>query len=221
MLEVVIFDLDGLLVDSEPLQFQAYREAFSRYGVDLDLNDWPSWHNLEASAARWVATHNLQVDPQKIRSEKKILYEELIKNELTLKPGAKQLVDALSGKYRLCVASGSRPESIEACLDRFSLSSHFEMQFSATLLERKKPFPDVYIEALSRMQVKPHCSIAIEDSVTGLKAAMAAGIKCIVCPDSFVPATRSDYDGAALVVDTLECVSHSNIEQLMTGQNGT
>lgn len=221
MLEVVIFDLDGLLIDSEPLQYQAYREAFSKHGISLSLNDWPSWHNLEASAARWIAAHNLQVDPEEIRSEKKILYEKLIKDELTLKPGASRLVEDLSEKYRLCVASGSRPESIEACLNRFSLKPHFERQFSATLLKRKKPFPDVYIEALSKMHVKPQCAIAIEDSVTGLKAAMAAGIKCVVCPDSFVPTPISDYDGAALVVDSLEDLSLSNIEKLISEQEGT
>lgn len=221
MIEVVIFDLDGLLIDSEPLQYRAYREAFSRHGISLSLDDWPRWHDLEASAARWVAAHNLQVDPEEIRSKKKILYENLIINELALKPGARQLVEDLSGKYRLCVASGSRPESIEACLDRFSLKPYFEMQFSATLLKRKKPFPDVYIEALSRMQVKPRCAIAIEDSVTGLKAALAAGIKCVVCPDGFVPAPISDYDGATLVVDSLQGLSVSQIEQIAGEQKGS
>lgn len=221
MIEVVIFDLDGLLIDSEPLQYRAYREAFSSHGISLSLDDWPRWHDLEASAARWVAAHNLQVDPEEIRSKKKILYENLIINELALKPGARQLVEDLSGKYRLCVASGSRPESIEACLDRFSLKPYFEMQFSATLLKRKKPFPDVYIEALSRMQVKSRCAIAIEDSVTGLKAALAAGIKCVVCPDSFVPAPISDYDGATLVVDSLQGLSVSQIEQIAGEQKGS
>ena len=69
MLEVVIFDLDGLLVDSEPLQFQAYREAFSRHGVSLDLGDWPEWHRLEASAARWIEAHALPLDAEQIRAE--------------------------------------------------------------------------------------------------------------------------------------------------------
>ena len=72
MLEVIILDLDGLLVDSEPLQFQAYRDAFAKSGVTLSQRDWPEWHKLEASAARWVETHNLPVDAEKIRAEKKI-----------------------------------------------------------------------------------------------------------------------------------------------------
>lgn len=214
MFEVVIFDLDGLLVDSEPLQFQAYRDAFSNNGVTLQLSDWPQWHSLEASAARWIAAHQLLLDAEKIRAEKKILYEALIEKELTLKPGARQLVETLSQHCRLCVASGSRPESIEACLNRFSLTPFFEQQFSATLLERKKPYPDVYLEALAKMQVSPRHSVAIEDSVTGLQAATAAEISCVVCPDNFVPNARSDFDGAALVVDSLENLTLSKLKQL-------
>jgi len=214
MFELVIFDLDGLLVDSEPLQFEAYREVSSRNGASLKLSDWPKWHRLEASAARWIDAHNLQLDAERIRAEKKDVYEELIDNELTLKPGAKKLVESLSKQCRLCIASGSRPESIEACLNRFSLTPYFEQQFSATLLKRKKPYPDVYIEALSRMQVSPQQTLAIEDSEFGLQAAISAGIRCVVCPDGFMPGPRSDFADAALVVESLEALTLSKLEQL-------
>ncbi len=221
MFEVVIFDLDGLLVDSEPLQFQAYRDAFSNNGVTLELSDWSQWHSLEASAVRWIAAHKLPVDAEKIRAEKKILYEALIEKELTLKPGARQLVETLSRHCRLCIASGSRPESIEASLNRFSLTPYFEQQFSATQLKRKKPYPDVYIEALSKMQVSPQRALAIEDSVTGLQAATSAGIRCIVCPDNFVPTALSDYDTASLVVDSLEDLTFPKLEQIASEQSDT
>ncbi len=214
MFEVVIFDLDGLLVDSEPLQFKAYREVFLRHGISLELSDWPEWHRLEASAARWIDTHKLPVDAENIRAEKKEVYEALIENELILKPGARELVESLSEQCRLCIASGSRPESIEASLNRFSLAPHFEQQFSATLLPRKKPYPDVYVEALSKMQVSPHRALAIEDSVTGLQAATSAGVSCIVCPDTFMPDPVTDYVGAALVVDSLEELTLLEVEQL-------
>ena len=96
------------------------------YGVVLELNDWPEWHRLEASAARWIEAHNLQLDAETIRAEKKLIYERLVGQKLRLKPGAKLLVEVLSGRCRLCVASGSRPESIRACLDKFSLTSHLK-----------------------------------------------------------------------------------------------
>jgi beta-phosphoglucomutase len=221
MLKVVIFDLDGLLVDSEPLQFRAYQKAFSHFGITFDLGDWPKWHHLEASASRWVDAHNLTVDPEEIRAKKKIYYDKLVENELTLKPGARNLVETLSNSYRLCVASGSRPESIENCLNRFTLNPYFEKQFSATLLQRKKPYPDVYLEALSKMQVSSDHTIAIEDSQTGLKAATDAGIKCIVCPDTFTPVSNLEFHDAALMIDSLERLSPSMIEKIVDDQGGT
>ena len=221
MLEVVIFDLDGLLVDSEPLQFRAYQKAFSHFGVEFDLGDWPKWHKLEASASRWIETHKLAVNPENIRAKKKKYYDELIENELTLKPGTRNLVESLSNSYRLCVASGSRPESIENCLNRFSLTPYFEKQFSATLLRRKKPYPDVYLEALSKMQISSQHTIAIEDSLSGLNAAIDAGIKCIVCPDNFIPVSNSEFYGASLMIDSLESLSSSVLEKVANDTAGT
>ena len=214
MLEVVIFDLDGLLIDSEPLQFEAYREAFSRYGASLELSDWPEWHRLEASAARWIDANDLSLDAEEIRAEKKTLYDALIEDKLTLKPGARQLVETLSNRFRLCIASGSRLESIEASLGKFSLAPHFERLFSATQLRRKKPYPDVYLEAIAKMQVSPRNALVIEDSVTGLQAAVSAGIGCVVCPDTFVPSPLADYAGAALMVNSLEELTVTKLECL-------
>jgi putative hydrolase of the HAD superfamily len=215
-LELVIFDLDGLLVDSESLQFEAYHEVFANYDVALELSDWPEWHRLEASAARWIEAHDLPLDPEKIRSEKKLIYEQLIEEKLNLKPGARLLVEELSKCCRLCVASGSRPESIRACLDKFSLTPHFEQLFSATLLSRKKPYPDVYLQALEIMQVKTANAIAIEDSVSGLKASVAAGIQCVVCPDNFYQYPASAFEGAAMMIDSLRDLDFTSLEKLLS-----
>ena len=218
MLSVIIFDLDGLLVDSEPLQFQAYQKAFADFGIEFNRGDWPKWHQLEASASRWIGAHNLVVDAEAVRAKKKEYYDELVDNKLTLKPGARKLIESISDSYRLCVASGSRSESIEKCLDRFSLTPYFERQFSATTVARKKPYPDVYLHALSRMQVSGENAIAIEDSMSGLKAATAAGIKCIICPDKFNPAEPSELGDASLVLDSLEDLTSSKLIAISNDQ---
>ncbi len=214
MFQLIIFDLDGLLVDSEPLQFRAYREAFAARGVDFGIDDWPEWHALEASARRWIESRDLDIDAETVRADKKIIYEELIETELVLKPGAAALVKQLAAHSRLCVASGSRPESIAACLERFALSEYFECFFSATLLARKKPWPDVYLEALAQTGVTARQALAIEDSPTGLQAACAAGLRCVVCPDSFTASTADAFDQAALVVDSLERLDPASIARL-------
>lgn len=202
-LEAIIFDLDGLLVDSEPLQFRAYREAFASCGVRFEQEDWTRFHDLEASASRWIEHNGIDVDPEAVRSKKKGIYERLIQTELKLKPGASELVEALTRKFRLCVASSSRPESIDVCLRKFGLETCFEGLVSAVELPRKKPHPDVYFAALAHLNLSADAAIAIEDSVAGLRAATLAGLRCVVCPDSFVPTDHALYDEAVLVVDSL------------------
>ena len=199
---------------------RAYREAFRSHGVDLDANDWPRWHALEASARRWIEAFELGVDAETIRVEKKLIYEALVATELALKPGALALVEALHRQSRLCVASGSRPESIAACLERFDLAPYFEATFSATLLPRKKPYPDVYLEALAKTGVDAARALALEDSPTGLQAATTAGLRCVVCPDSFVPAAAGAFSTATLVVDSLEDLTPQVLERLLRQNPG-
>lgn len=207
MLECVLFDLDGLLVDSEPLQFRAYQYAFDQYGIRLSMNDWIDWHSAEASTARWVEKKQLDLEVEELRNTKKAYYEELIAAELELKAGVKALVEDCAQHYQLAVVSASRRESIEACLDRFGLQRHFTRLVSGSEVKRSKPFPDPYLAAMDALQTIPARAIALEDSLTGFRAATAAQLKCIICPDHFIPKPADAFDGAALVIDSLSGLS--------------
>lgn len=213
-LECIIFDLDGLLVDSEPLQFQSYVQAFRQFGVTLDMDGWVDWHTAEASVKRWIQSLGLDLDAEEVRDAKKAIYDQIIDEQMALKPGAKFIVDELVGRYRLAVASGSRPESIRRCLDKFSMTDCFELLVSGTEVVRSKPYPDVYTEVLRRLGTCARNSIALEDSPAGLRAANAAGIKCIVCPDSFMPRHDSAFDQASLVVDSLNEIDRAVLEHV-------
>lgn len=207
-LDGVIFDLDGLLVDSEPLQFRAYRSAFLAHGLVFLEDDWQTWHEVGASAAAWLQFKGWNADAEAIRSTKKSIYEELIKAELTLKPGAGRLVrDLHSSGLRLCVASSSRIESIDACLERFDLRQCFAGLYSATNTPRKKPHPDVFELAIAQMGFSRHGIIVIEDSLAGLRAARAANLPCIVCPDGFLAYDPTEYQAATLLVSSLDELS--------------
>lgn len=219
-LEAVIFDLDGLLVDSEPLQFMAYRDAFAEFGLELTQPEWRLWHELGASASAWVEYRRWQVDPEAVRAAKKVRYEALIESDLRLKAGARGLVEELADAgIRLCVASSSRPESIAACLERFGLAAHFERQFSVTQTARKKPHPDVFDLALNEMRVSAAKAVAIEDSPVGLEAALAAGLPCVVCADGFIERTPAEYQGAALLVSSLAELGVDVLEQQVRGRD--
>ncbi len=203
MLKCLLFDLDGLLVDSEPLQFGSYRQALGQFGVSLDLNAWIQWHSVEASTTRWIKDQGLEVDPEAVRAIKKAHYDHLVANELELKPGAQELVEKCAHEFELGVVSSSRRESIEGCLAKFDLQKKFSMLVSGAELKRSKPYPDSYLEALKLLNMAPENALALEDSVTGFRAATAAGINCVVCPDHFIPKSNDAFSGAALIVKSL------------------
>jgi len=207
MLECVLFDLDGLLVDSEPLQFRAYQYAFDQYGIRLSMEDWIEWHRAEASTARWVEKKQLRLEVEQLRNTKKTYYEDLIATELELKAGVKALVEDCAQHYELAVVSASRRESVEACLDRFGLQRYFTRLVSGSEVKRSKPFPDPYLAAMDALQTIPARAIALEDSLTGFRAATAAQLKCIICPDHFIPKPADAFDDAALVIDSLSGLS--------------
>ncbi len=214
MLECILFDLDGLLVDSEPLQYRAYRHAFEEYGIDLSMDDWIRWHSVEASTARWVERENLQIDVQQLREIKKQYYEELIAKELNLKPGVRELVEDCSGNLQLAVVSASRRESIEACLTKFDLIRHFTVLVSGDQVARSKPFADPYLAAIEALNTSASRALAVEDSVTGFRAATAAQLACVVCPDHFIPKPDGAFDSAALVTQSLQELSAKSLYRL-------
>lgn len=203
MLKCLLFDLDGLLVDSEPLQFRSYQYALDQFGVSLDLDAWIQWHSVEASTTRWIRDQGLDLDPEVVRTEKKAHYDHLVAHELELKPGALELVEMCSQDFELAVVSSSRRESIESCLQKFNLYEKFSTLVSGAELQRSKPYPDSYLEALRVLRTPPENAVALEDSVTGFKAATAADLGCVVCPDHFIPKPDGAFAGAFLVVESL------------------
>lgn len=211
MIKVIIFDLDGLLVNSQPLQYKAYNHVFSKYGYPLSSDEWEEWIQNSYSANAWIKKHNLPLNPEKIRAEKKEIYDQLIATELNLMPGARKAIRLLSKKYRLCIASSSRIESVKAILQKFNLDSNFEKVLSDTEMEKGKPHPHIFLKMAKLMQVSPQECCVIEDSSAGLKAAKSAGMKCIVCPDKFIKKQCSEYQNADKMVNSLEEINTQNI----------
>lgn len=214
MIRVVIFDFDGLLVDSQPLQFESYRHVLSKHGIQLSQAEWVEFIHKSYSIQQWFKIKDISLDPEKIRSEKMIMYNRLITDKLLLKPGAGKLVELLSGKYKLGVASASRIESINLGLRKFGLEARFEIVLSDIDCAHGKPFPDVLLKIADSTGEDPKDCLVLEDSVAGLKAAKAAGMKCIVCPDTFQPVSLLEFEGADKIVGSLDEITLQTIEQV-------
>ena len=211
MIEGVIFDLDGTLIDSEPLQYRSFNDVFRRHGHPVSPQEYDEWRGWQV-IPRWIESRGLSLDPDPVRAQKKQIYDQLIRTEVTLKPGARALVESAAQRLRLGIASGSRRESIVSCLEKFDLLQHFEALCSSTDVGRGKPHPAVLHETARRLSLSPESAVVIEDSIMGLRAAEAAGMACIVCPDQFLPAPREALGNAAMVVESLE---HLTLEQIL------
>lgn len=214
MIKTIIFDLDGLLVDSQPLQYKAYNQVFSKYGSPLTLRDWHEWIHNGYDAKFWIQKNNLLLDAEAIRSEKKKIYEQLIRDELKLKPGALNVIKKLYKKYELCIASSSRIESIKLILSKFGLESKFLKLISDTEMVKGKPYPDIFLKAAELMNAKAEECLVIEDSIAGLKAAKASKMICIICPDTFSNIKKSEYKNADKIVKCLDEITCEMIENL-------
>ena len=188
MLSSVVFGLDGLLIDSDTQQFEAYRLAFREFDYELTQAAWTRWHGVETPASRLVCDEGLDIDAEVMRSVKKRHYDRLIVEELQTKPGAMALVFECAEHFELAVASGSRRESIEGCLDKFGVLSAF-------------------FAICSGVDAPPADAVALEDSVSGFRAATAAGLPGILCPDVLTLTPGERFSGAALVVESLEQLS--------------
>jgi sugar-phosphatase len=189
----LIFDMDGVLIDSEPLWRRAEIEIFREVGltlVDADCYQTQGYRIDEAVAfwferAPWSGRSCEDVAESIVAR-----MAELIRSEGEPMPGVAAALDwAIASSWRLAVASSSSNFLIETVLDRFGFTDLFECTRSAEDEARGKPHPDVYRSAAEDLELDPGACIAIEDSAHGVASALAAGMRCVAVPP---PETRDD-----------------------------
>jgi HAD superfamily hydrolase (TIGR01509 family) len=214
LIEAVVFDLDGLLIDSERVWDEARRQFVVERGG--------RWHDraqremMGMSSPEWsrYVHDELGVDlpPRRISEEVVRRLEDLYRDHLPLMPGAREAVERLAARWPLALASSSNRELIDLVLGISGLASHFRATVSSEEVERGKPAPDVYLEAARRLSVAPSRCVAIEDSQNGILSAVAAGIGVIAIPNRSFPPGEDALSKAALVLSSLEDLTAEAIE---------
>jgi HAD superfamily hydrolase (TIGR01509 family) len=197
----VVFDMDGLLVDSERSWGEAEAELFARHGAPYDPADIEDTHGR--SVEETVALYEARLGAPAAR-----LFDELIDlmriryaTVVPARPGARELVAALRGRVGLAVASNSPRDLVELGLVRHGVRDAFEVIVTAAEVGRPKPAPDIYVEACRRLGVGPSDAVALEDSPPGIAAAKAAGLLCVGVPERATVDLASA--GADVVVGSL------------------
>ena len=214
--EAVIFDMDGILIDSEPLWRIAEVEAVNAAGVPITLQDAVETTGLRTDEVveYWYARYPWDTLPKK-EIEARIISRliALVRERGGPTPGALAALDLLGAHYPLAIASSSASEIIAAVMETLDIAGRFVLTQSAEHEPFGKPHPGVYIEAARRLGVEPWRCLAIEDSPNGVIAAKAARMKCIAIPD---PALRDDrrFNAADAIVSSLNEVDLNLVRQL-------
>ncbi|KLV03467.1 2-deoxyglucose-6-phosphatase [Photobacterium aquae] len=188
MLQAAVFDMDGLLVDSEPFWQQAQVEIFSSLGVNITTEDTHQTMGLRIDQVveYWYAKQPWQEHSISAVTDMVVLrVEELVKEHKPMLPGVIEAIAACEAAgLKIALASSSPMQLITSTLAALSLEDKFSAVLSAETLRYGKPHPEVYINAADALGVAPQHCIAFEDSVNGLLAAKAAQMKGIAVPDA-------------------------------------
>lgn len=190
MIKAVIFDMDGLLIDSEPFWQEAEIKAFTEAGVPVskEMTKETIGMRVDAVVDYWFSRYSWK-NPSKEMVEKNIIRHviELIREKGEAMPGAKEAVEVfVKEKIPIAIASSSAMEIIRAVLGKVSIERDIKIIYSAENELYGKPHPGVYITTANKLGVRPEECLVFEDSVTGLLAAKAALMKCIAVPNRFV-----------------------------------
>jgi HAD superfamily hydrolase (TIGR01509 family) len=205
VIEAVVFDMDGVLIDSEPVWERVRRGFVAGRG-----GRWPGDAQdrmMGMSTGEWSRyiseDFGVGLAPERVAELVVAAMKQEYRAHLPLLPGAVGAVRELSGRWRLAVASSAPKSLIEAVLDASGLRSAFAASVSSEEVTRGKPFPDVYLEATARLGVPPRLCAAVEDSSNGLRSAAAAGLTVIAVPRPEYPPSPDALSQARVVLGSL------------------
>jgi HAD superfamily hydrolase (TIGR01509 family) len=186
----VVFDMDGVIVDSEPLWVRARKELVRQANghwipeaetamMGISSDEWSAYMRDHLA---------LSMTAEQIREDVIRRMVELYRNGVPLITGAREAIEAIGRRWRVGVASGSDRVLLDTVLTSSGLAGHFAATVSGEDVDEGKPSPQIYQEACRRLGANPRACVAIEDSGSGIASALAAGMKVIAVPrPGFVP----------------------------------
>ena len=208
-MKAVLFDMDGVLVNSEPVIIEASLLTLRKYGVEAKETDFKEFTGMgdDLFIGGVARKYGLEYDP-KMKAEAYEVYFEIIDELIGKFPGVLPLISLLKEKgYTLAVASASDLVKVKANLKALGASEDdFAAIITGSDVERKKPFPDIYLKAAAAIGADPSECIVIEDAISGTQAGVAAGMK-VACVTTSFPAEPLWNAGASWVFDDIYSVS--------------
>jgi len=212
----VIFDLDGVLLDSEAAWVKVKKEFTEETGGHW--KEQAQWDMLGMSSIEWSRyMHDelgVPVPPEQISSAVADRLAQQYREQLPLLPGALEAVRSLARQWPLGLASSSNRNVIDLVLQKAGLADAFEVTVSSEEVSAGKPAPDVYLEAAKRLGIEPAECAAIEDSANGIRSAHAAEMAVIAIPNRDFPPDPEALALADVVIDSLEELNPERVRSL-------
>jgi HAD superfamily hydrolase (TIGR01509 family) len=211
LIDAVIFDLDGLLIDSESVWDEARREYVAQHGGRWREDATRAMMGMASIEWSRYVRDELGVDlpAERISAEVADRVSDLYREHLPLLPGAREAVERLAARWPLGLATSSNREVIDLVLELAGFADDFRATVSSEEVGRGKPAPDVYLEAARRLEVAAEDCAAIEDSHNGILSASAAGMRVIAVPNREF---RPGADALAAAARTLGSLDELTVE---------
>lgn len=211
----VIWDLDGVIVDSARFHLAAWQQWARELGRTFSEEQFFRLFGFRNSdiILRFLGPDIPAAEVEALGERKEELFRSLVRGKIKPLPGALPLLHALKeGGWRLALTSSGPLQSTRLILSSLGIETLFECLVSALELSRGKPAPDLFLVAASKLGMAPDCCVVIEDGIEGVQGAKAAGMKCLAVATTN---PRQSLGAADLIVDTLEVVAAEDIEHLL------
>jgi HAD superfamily hydrolase (TIGR01509 family) len=211
----VIFDLDGVLIDSEGLYYRAYSEVLKPYGVTVSREEYEQYWIAQGNGPEYiVAKHQLPISPDELRQLRSPIYLQLLQSEVKLMPYVEKTLARLAQSFALTVATNTNREHLDFILRRLGIDFFFPVTVARQDYRGAKPLPDAFLAAAEKLGLSPTQCVVIEDTYKGVRAAVAAGMRCIAVPNEYT--LHNDFSQASLVLPHLGELTAEVVHSLLT-----
>ncbi len=215
MLKAVLFDMDGVIVDTEPLHHKAYQQMFSKVGIEVSSSMYEGFTGQSTyDICKQLCSHfELKQNPQELVQLKRDFFTKLFfeDDDLQLINGVEQLIkNYFDNGLTLILASSASMFTINNVMKRFNLDPYFSEKLSGADLKASKPHPEIFINAAKAARVLQNECFVIEDSTNGIKAAKGAGIFCVAYKSEH--SKNQDYTLADMVISDYNEISFDRIK---------
>jgi beta-phosphoglucomutase len=219
----LIFDMDGVLVDSNPFHLQKWTDLLNAHGIPYNPEELPRQilgQRNDHAFRRFFGPNLSAAESHRLSEELEGIFRDSFAPHAKPLPGLRELVEEChAAGLPMVVASSAMRKNIEFVVDALGFRPFFKFMISGDDVARPKPNPEIYLEAARRLGVEPGWCVGFEDSFVGVEAVKAAGMKCVAIASTFSPVDLQSQTRADHIVNSFKEVSLAKLRPLFDGQD--